>query len=124
MSDINQPSFPTPFSFFLFFFCSCVCFCLYDPFNCISFHEFFRQLSAFSLCYPRLRLTPRDGIFADLDGVHLFLYTGGVGGVVGAGGVVHVAAVEQFLRQGWAASGHDVRRFFALGVALGMREKE
>ena len=33
-----------------FLFCSCVCFCLYDPFNCISFHKFSRQLSAFSLC--------------------------------------------------------------------------
>ena len=43
--DINQPSLPTPF-----FFCSCVYFCLYCPFNCISFHKFFRQLSAFSLC--------------------------------------------------------------------------
>ena len=31
-------------------FCSCVCFCLYGPFNCISFHKFSRQLSAFSLC--------------------------------------------------------------------------
>ena len=33
-----------------FLFCSCVCFCLYGPFNCISFHKFSRQLSAFSLC--------------------------------------------------------------------------
>ena len=31
VSEINQPSLPTPF------FCSCVCFCLYSPFNCISF---------------------------------------------------------------------------------------
>ena len=31
-------------------FCSCVCFCLYDPFNCISFHKFSQQLSAFLLC--------------------------------------------------------------------------
>ena len=36
-----------PHSFLL---CHCVCFCLYDPFNCISFHRFSRQLSAFSLC--------------------------------------------------------------------------
>ena len=28
---------------------SCVCFCLYGPFNCISFHQFSRQLFAFSL---------------------------------------------------------------------------
>ena len=33
-----------------FSFCFCVCFCLYGPFNCISFHKFSRQLSAFSLC--------------------------------------------------------------------------
>ena len=33
-----------------FLFCSCVFFCLYSPFNCISFHKSFRQLSAFSLC--------------------------------------------------------------------------
>ena len=33
-----------------FLFCSCVCFCLYGPFNCISFHKFSWQLSAFSLC--------------------------------------------------------------------------
>ena len=32
-------------------FCSCVCFCLYGPFNCISFHKFSRQLSAFSICF-------------------------------------------------------------------------
>ena len=31
-------------------FCSWVCFCLDGPFNCISFHKFSRQLSAFSLC--------------------------------------------------------------------------
>ena len=30
-----------------FLFCSCVCFCLYGPFNCISFHKFSRQHSAF-----------------------------------------------------------------------------
>ena len=30
--------------------CSCACFCLYGPFDCISFHKFSRQLSAFSLC--------------------------------------------------------------------------
>ena len=29
---------------------SYVYFCLYGPFNCISFHEFSRQLSAFPLC--------------------------------------------------------------------------
>ena len=33
-----------------FLFCSCVCFCHYGPFNCISFHNFSRQLSVFSLC--------------------------------------------------------------------------
>ena len=33
-----------------FLFCSCVCFCLYGTFNCVSFHKFSRQLSAFSLC--------------------------------------------------------------------------
>ena len=43
--DINQPTLPTPF-----FSCSCVYFCHHGPFNCISFYEFFRQLSIFSLC--------------------------------------------------------------------------
>ena len=33
-----------------FLFCFCVCFCLCGPFNCISFHKFSWQLSAFSLC--------------------------------------------------------------------------
>ena len=33
-----------------FIFCSCVYFCLHGPFLCISFHKFFRKLSAFSLC--------------------------------------------------------------------------
>ena len=33
-----------------FLFCSCVCFCLYGRFNCISFHKFSRQVSAFLLC--------------------------------------------------------------------------
>ena len=45
VKDINQPSLPTLFSFY-----SCVYFCLYDPFSCILFHKFSRQLSAFSLC--------------------------------------------------------------------------
>ena len=39
---------PTELAHF-FLFCSCVCFCLYGPFNCISFHKFSRQLSAFSV---------------------------------------------------------------------------
>ena len=37
-----------------YLFCFCVCFCLYGPFNCISFHKFSRQLSAFSLSSPGL----------------------------------------------------------------------
>ena len=37
-----------------FLFCSYVCFCLYGPSNCISFHKFSRQLSAFSLCSSSL----------------------------------------------------------------------
>ena len=45
VTDVNQPSLAPPFLF-----CSGVCFCLYSPFNCISFHKFSRQLSAFSLC--------------------------------------------------------------------------
>ena len=32
-----------------FLFCSCIYFCLHGPFNCILFHKFSRQLSAFSL---------------------------------------------------------------------------
>ena len=32
-----------------FLICSCVYFCFNDHFNCISFHKFCRQLSAFSL---------------------------------------------------------------------------
>ena len=46
VKDVHQPSLPA--SFFLF--CSCVYFSLYIPFNCILFHKFSRQLSAFSLC--------------------------------------------------------------------------
>ena len=42
--DINQPSLSTPF-------CSAlVSVCLYGPFNCISFHKFSRQFSAFTFC--------------------------------------------------------------------------
>ena len=37
-----------------FLFCSYVCLCLYGPFNCISFHKFSRQFSAFSLCSASL----------------------------------------------------------------------
>ena len=37
-----------------FSFCSCVYFCLYGPLNCISFHNFSRQLSVFSLCFSGL----------------------------------------------------------------------
>ena len=50
-SDINQLSLPAPF-----YFCSRVRFCLYGPFNCISFHKFSRQLSAFSLLFRVLFL--------------------------------------------------------------------
>ena len=39
-----------------FSFCSCIFFCLYGPFNCISFHKFSRQLSAFSSVLPVLFL--------------------------------------------------------------------
>ena len=45
---INQPSSPTPFYSVL------VSISVYGPFNCISFHKFSRQLSAFSLCSPGL----------------------------------------------------------------------
>ena len=41
-----------------FLFCSCVCFCLYEPYNCISFHKFSRQLCLFSLCSPGLIFLP------------------------------------------------------------------
>ena len=47
--EIYQPSLPTTFLF-----CSCVCFRFSGPFNCISFHKFSRQLSAFSLCFSGL----------------------------------------------------------------------
>ena len=40
-----------------FLFCFCVCFCLYGPFNCILFHKFSQQLSAFSLCSSGLICT-------------------------------------------------------------------
>ena len=33
-----------------FLFCSWACVCLFGPFNCIPFHKFSQQLSAFSLC--------------------------------------------------------------------------
>ena len=33
-----------------FLFCSFVCFGLYGPFNCIPFHAFSQELTAFSLC--------------------------------------------------------------------------
>ena len=38
-----------------FLFCYRVYFCLYGPLNCFSFHEFSRQLSAFSLCSSGLK---------------------------------------------------------------------
>ena len=43
--DINQRSLSTPFYSALG-----VYLCLYGPFNCILFHKFSKQLSAFSLC--------------------------------------------------------------------------
>ena len=45
--DINQQSLPTRFYSIL------VSVCLYGPFNCISFYEFSRQLSAFSPLFFR-----------------------------------------------------------------------
>ena len=46
--SINQPSLPTPFYSVLGLFFS------YGPFNCISFHKFSQQFSAFSLCSSNL----------------------------------------------------------------------
>ena len=51
-----------------FFFCSCVCFCLYGPFNCISFHKFSQQLSAFSLCSSDL-----ISVLLALSTIYLFM---------------------------------------------------
>ena len=45
--DINQPSWPTPFYSVIM---SVSVLSLNGPFNCILFHEFSQQLSAFSLC--------------------------------------------------------------------------
>ena len=45
VSDINQPSLPTPFYSALVSY-----FCLYGSFNCISFHKFSRSLFVLSLC--------------------------------------------------------------------------
>ena len=70
-----------------------------------------------------LNLMQTDEIFADLGGVHFFLYTGSIGAVVGVRDVEHVAAVEKFVRQTGAASSHDVRRFFAERIALGRKQK-
>ena len=61
--DMNQPSLPPPF-----WFCCCVCFCLYGPFNCISFHKFSHQLSAFSLCSSGL-----ISALLVLSTIHLFM---------------------------------------------------
>ena len=52
--------------FFLFRFC--VCFCLYGLFNCISFHKFFRHLSAFSLCSSSL-----ISVLFGLSTIYLFM---------------------------------------------------
>ena len=46
--DINQPSLPSPFTLFFCLFLS------HGPFTCMPFHEFSRQLSAFSLCSSSL----------------------------------------------------------------------
>ena len=51
-----------------FLFSSCVYFCLYGFFNCISFHQFSRQLSVFSLCSPGLI----SALFA-LSTIYLFM---------------------------------------------------
>ena len=51
-----------------FLFCSCVCLCLYGPFNCISFHKFSRQLSAFSL-----RTSGLISAFLVLSTIYLFM---------------------------------------------------
>ena len=51
-----------------FLFCFCVYFCLCGPFNCISFHKFFQQLSAFSFCSS----SPKSALSA-LSTIYLFL---------------------------------------------------
>ena len=61
--DINHLSLPT-----LFYSVLCVCFCLYDHFNCISFHECSRQLSAFSRCSSGL-----ISVLVALSTIYLFM---------------------------------------------------
>ena len=48
LTDTNQPSLPTPFS------AQGIYFCLDGPFNCILFHNFFRQVFTFSFCCSSL----------------------------------------------------------------------
>ena len=48
--------------------CYCVSFCLYGPFNCISFHKFSGELSAFSLCSSGLI----SALFV-ISTIHLFM---------------------------------------------------
>ena len=59
-----------------------------------------------------------------LHGVNALVHTGSIGAVVAVLGIVHVAAVGKLLCHSIAASGHDVRRFLAQGVALGMTQLE
>ena len=61
--DINQLSLPTPF-------CSAlgIYSCHYGPFNCISFHKFSQQLSAFSLWSSGV-----ISVLLVLSDIHLFL---------------------------------------------------
>ena len=49
-------------------FCSCICFFLYGPFSCISFRQFFRQLSVFWLCSSGL-----ISALLVLSTIHLFV---------------------------------------------------
>ena len=66
--DINQPSLPTPF-----YYAVRVSFCLYGPFNCILFHKFSQQLSAFSFCSSGLiSINPFNYICFFLKVSHIF----------------------------------------------------
>ena len=71
-----------------FLFSSCVYFCLYGPFNCISFHKFSRQLSAFQLCSSGL-------IFAWLVLSTLYLF-------------MKVSLSPGIIHSGWLGSKHQL----------------
>ena len=91
MSDVNQPSLPTPFYYVL------VSISVYGSINCTLFHEFSRQLSDFWLCSSCLIF-----VLFVLSSIYHF---------------VRVSFIADIIHSGWLGSKHQLTNKLSKSVS-------